>query len=154
MHPTEKCLELVKKFEGFSPKIYVCPAGYPTIGYGHVVTPEEREKFKNGITEEEAEELLRQDLLKFAKAIKPLIKVPIHPYMFDALLSFTFNVGVYAFKASTLRRKVNAKEWQEAADQFLRWVYAGGRKLPGLVRRRQEERKLFLLGYTEVKDIR
>ncbi|MCX8041627.1 MAG: lysozyme, partial [Thermodesulfobacteriaceae bacterium] len=86
--------------------------------------------------------------------IKPLIKVSIHPYMFDALLSFTFNVGVYAFKASTLRRRVNAKEWKEAANQFLRWVYARGRKLPGLVKRRQEERKLFLLGYTEVKDIR
>ena len=148
---TERCIELVKRFEGFMPHLYLCPAGYPTIGYGHLVLKHEIQRFKDGITEEEAEELLRKDLLKREKRIKPWIKVEIHPYMLDALLSFVYNVGCWAFYGSTLRRKLNREEFYDAADEFLRWVYAGGRKLRGLIRRRQAERELFLEGVNLLK---
>lgn len=144
---TERCIKIVKKFEGFSPMVYLCPSGYPTIGYGHVVTPEEKERFAKGITKEEAEELLIRDLMRFERGIKGLLKgVLLHEYCIDALTSFTFNTGLYAFRASTLRRKIIRGDHIDAADEFLRWVYAGGRKLKGLVLRRQAERKLFLEG--------
>lgn len=140
---TKRCIELVKRFEGFSPTVYLCPAGYPTIGYGHVVLPNEQYKT---ITKTEAEILLIKDLLKLEKAIIPLIKVNIHPFMLDALISFSYNVGVFAFKASTLRKKLNQKDYIDASNEFLRWIYAGGKKLKGLMIRRQEEKKLFLEG--------
>ena len=143
---TERCIELVKRFEGFVPHIYICPAGYPTIGYGHVVLEHEIERFKDGITEEEAEELLKQDLLRRERRILPWIKVVIHPWMLDAILSFVFNIGCWAFYSSTLRRKLNRGEFLGAADEFPRWVYSRGRKLRGLVRRRAAERELFLEG--------
>lgn len=144
---TEKGIELIKRFEGFSPTIYLCPAGYPTVGYGHVVTPEERERFRNGITREEAEELLRIDLIRFEMGVKSLTKeVKLHEYSIDALVSFAYNVGLYAFKISTLRRLILRGELYDAADQFLRWVYAGGRKLRGLELRRRAEKDLFLEG--------
>lgn len=144
---TERGIELVKRFEGFSSTIYLCPAGYPTIGYGHVVTPEERERFRNGITREEAEELLRRDLIRFELGVKSLIKgVKLHEYSIDALVSFSYNVGLYAFRGSTLRRLILRGELIDAAEQFLRWVYAGGKKLRGLELRRRAERELFLEG--------
>jgi lysozyme len=144
---TERCLELVKKFEGFSPVVYLCPAGYPTIGYGHVVTPEEMERFKAGITRKEAEELLKQDLYRFEAGIKGLLKeIKLNDYCLEALISFSYNVGLYAFKASTLRKKILRGELLSAADEFLKWVYAGGRRIEGLMRRRQAERALFLEG--------
>jgi len=141
---TPRCIELVKHFEGFSPVPYLCPAGVKTIGYGHVITPEENIKIP--LSKEEAEVILIIDLLRVEKAIIPFITAKIHPFMLDALISFSFNVGIYAFKASTLRRKLNAQEYLEAADEFLRWVYAGGRKLKGLIRRREAERGLYLEG--------
>lgn len=141
---TERCVNLVKQFEGFYPNPYICPAGLPTVGYGHVIT--ENDKLYYPLSESEAEDLLMKDLIKFENAIKPLIKVDIHPYMLDALISFSFNVGIYSFKASTLRKKLNHKEWLQSADEFLKWVYAGGRKLAGLVKRRYAERELFMEG--------
>mgnify|MGYP000616131756 CR=1 FL=1 len=147
---TPRCIELVKEFEGFRSKPYLCPAGYLTIGYGHVVTPQEKERLVKSITEEEALRLLVWDLIKVEWRLYPLIHVLIHPWMRDALVSFAFNVGIYAFRASTLRRKLNAGDFWDAADEFLRWVYAGGRRLKGLVRRREAERALFLEGLREM----
>ncbi len=141
---THKCIELIKTFEGFSPTVYICPAGYPTIGYGHVVWNWDGKQMK--ITEEEAERLLIEDLVKLEKNVKQLITVNMHEYMLDAILSFTYNVGIYAFRASTLRRKLNRGEFFDAAEEFLKWVFAGGKRLLGLVRRRQVERALFLKG--------
>lgn len=145
---TNRCIELVKKFEGFSPKIYLCPAGYLTVGYGHVVIPSEREKFEGRIiTEQEAEKMLIEDLLKTEICVMKLLNyMLLHPYCYDALISFTFNVGIYAFRASTLRRKILSNQLNEAVEQFGRWVYAGGRKLNGLIRRRQAEKELFMDG--------
>ncbi|MFN4196623.1 MAG: lysozyme [Caldimicrobium sp.] len=144
---TERGIELVKRFEGFSPKIYLCPAGYPTIGYGHVVLPEERERFASGISKEEAEKLLIEELRKYEKKVISLLKnVKLHEYCIDALVSFSYNCGIYAFRSSTLRRKILRGDLYDAADEFLRWVYAGGRRLEGLVRRRKAERELYLEG--------
>lgn len=142
---TDNCVKLAKQFEGFYSKVYVCPAGYRTIGYGHVVKP--NENFTE-ISEDEAIELLRQDLLVAQYWVCRLINVPLANSQYDALVDFTFNVGAGNLRVSTLRQKLNRMEYSDAADQFLRWVYAGRplRKLPGLVRRREAERSLFLYG--------
>jgi lysozyme len=143
---TEKCFSLIKEFEGKRLKPYLCPAGYWTIGYGHVLVKDEVTAFKDGITEEQAETLLYEDVYKTYFMIFPLVTVYLHHYCWDALVSFSFNVGVYAFRASSLRKKINRAEFYSAAEEFLKWVFAGGKKLKGLVRRRQQERDLFLEG--------
>jgi len=149
---TKRCVELVKEFEGFSSRPYRDPVGVLTTGYGHVVKlPQEQWLVDKELTKEEAELLLIRDLFHVEGMIIPKIKVAIHPWMMDALVSFAYNVGAYAFRASTLRQKLNRKEFRDAADEFLRWVYAGGRKLKGLVRRRQAERALFLEGVEEME---
>ena len=140
---TPSGLALIKQFEGFSPTVYICPAGYPTIGYGHVVKPQEREQFANGITTEQAETLLRQDVQTAERAVLRLITVPLTDGQFDALVSFTFNLGAGALQRSTLRRKVNRGDHATVPAEFRKWVWAGGRKLEGLVRRREAETKLY-----------
>ena len=102
---TPNGLDLIKRFEGFSQTVYFCPAGYPTIGYGHVVKDDE--DFSEGIDEAEAEELLRQDTMIAERAVLRLINVPLTDGQFDALVSFTFNLGGGALQRSTLRRKIN-----------------------------------------------
>ena len=138
-HVTEAGLDLIKRFEGFSPTIYICPAGYPTIGYGHVVLAHEREQFAAGITKAEATELLRKDVRIAELAVLRLISVPLTDGQFDALVSFTFNLGAGALQRSTLRRKANRGEHECVPAELLKWVWAAGKKLPGLVRRRQAE---------------
>lgn len=138
-HITQNGINLIKRFEGFSAHIYICPAGYPTIGYGHVVKEHEREIFKNGITEEQAEELLRLDVQEAEGGVLRLITVPLTDNQFDALVSFTFNLGAGALQRSTLRWKVNREEHEEAPAEFMKWVWAGGKKLEGLIRRREAE---------------
>ena len=138
-HVTEAGLDLIKRFEGFSPKIYICPAGYPTIGYGHVVLAHEQDQFATGITQAEATELLRKDVRIAERAVLRLISVPLTDGQFDALVSFTFNLGAGALQRSTLRRKVNRGEHKGVPAELMKWVWAAGKKLPGLVRRRQAE---------------
>lgn len=105
---TQSGLDLIKRFEGFVGNVYFCPAGYPTIGYGHVV--KRSEDFSAGIDAVQAEELLRQDAVIAERAVLRLIKVPLTDGQFDALVSFTFNLGGGALQRSTLRRKVNREE--------------------------------------------
>lgn len=138
-HITEIGLNLIKRFEGFSPTIYICPAGYPTVGYGHLVRPEERERFREGVSAPAAEELLKQDVQSAESAVLRLITVPLTEGQFDALVSFTFNLGAGALQRSALRRVVNRGAHGEVADQLGRWVIAGGRKQAGLVNRRRAE---------------
>jgi len=135
-HITQDGLDLIKRFEGFSPMIYICPAGYPTIGYGHVVRDDERDRFADGIDEEEAEDLLQGDVRWAERGVLRLIDVPLTDGQFDALVSFTFNLGTGALQRSMLRRKVNQEEHAQVPQEFMRWVWAGGRKLRGLVARR------------------
>ena len=139
---TQNGLDLIKRFEGFSRTVYFCPAGYPTIGYGHVVKDDE--DFSAGIDESQAEELLRQDAQIAERAVLRLINVPLTDGQFDALVSFTYNLGGGALQRSTLRRKINREEHAEVPEQFMRWVWAGGRKLKGLVRRRAAEGGLYI----------
>jgi len=138
-HVTEQGLNLIKRFEGFSPAIYICPAGYPTIGYGHVVLPGERQQFECGITTDEAKNILRQDVGIAEAAVLRLISVPLTEGQFDALVSFTFNLGAGALQRSALRRKVNRGEENSVPAEFLKWIFAAGKKLPGLAQRRRDE---------------
>lgn len=140
-HITQKGLDLIKKFEGFSPTVYLCPAGYKTIGYGHVV--KDNEDFSTGITETESQQLLRQGVEIAEQAVLRLINVPLTDNQFDALVSFTYNVGAAALQRSTLRSKVNRQEHEEAIPEFLKWIYANGKKLNGLLNRRQAEAFLY-----------
>lgn len=138
-HITEMGLDLIRYFEGFSPTVYICPAGYATIGYGHLLRGKEQQQFEQSITEEQAGRLLRQDVRASEHAVLRLIHVPLTDGQFDAMVSFTFNLGSGALQASTLRRVVNRQEHDQAPSQLLRWVWAGGRKLKGLQRRREAE---------------
>ena len=140
-HITQNGIDLIKRFEGFSAKIYICPAGYPTIGYGHVVKA--HEDFSAGIDEALAEELLRQDAVIAERAVLRLINVPLTDGQFDALVSFTYNLGGGALQRSSLRRKINREEHADVPEHFMRWVWAGGRKLKGLVRRREAEAMIY-----------
>ncbi len=133
-HITPIGIELIQHFEGFSAEPYLCPAGYLTIGYGHVIRP--GESWPDGITEEEAAALLAEDVIEAEQAVLRLIAVPLTDGQFDALVSFTFNLGAGALQRSTLRRKINRQSYNAAAQEFPRWVWAGGRKLRGLMRRR------------------
>ena len=143
-HITQEGLDLIKRFEGFSPTIYICPAGYPTIGYGHVILDEEKDRFAAGIDQEQGEELLRHDAQVAERAVLRLITVPLTDGQFDALVSFTFNLGSGALQRSTLRRKVNRRAHNEVPEQFMRWVWAGGRRLNGLLKRRSCESLMYI----------
>ncbi|WOA30911.1 lysozyme [Alloalcanivorax xenomutans] len=142
-HITQDGLDLIKRFEGFSPTVYICPAGYPTIGYGHLVRDHEQDRYQQGITEQEAEDLLRRDVQVAEHAVLRLIDVPLTDGQYDALVSFTFNLGAGALQRSTLRRKVNREEHAEVPAQLMRWVWAGGKRLKGLVRRRESDAILY-----------
>lgn len=135
-------IKLIKKYEGYSNKVYFCPAGYKTIGYGHLIKP--GEIFDRSILPQEAENLLLIDLQFYSKAIYSLVNAKLNEMQFAALLSFTFNLGSAALERSTLRQKLNRFEYLSAADEFPKWVFASGIKLAGLVKRREEERIIFL----------
>ena len=142
-HVTDEGLNLVKRFEGFSPAIYICPAGYPTIGYGHVVLSGEQERYANGISQVEATDLLECDVQMAERAVLRLTTVPLTNGQFAALVSFTFNLGAGALQRSTLRRMVNRGENSDIPSELAKWAWAGGRKLPGLLRRRKAEGLLY-----------
>lgn len=134
-------LDLIKGFESFSALPYRCPAGKLTIGYGHVI--QEGEIFTN-ITQDKATIILKQDCAKAEACINNLVKVPLNQNQFDALVSFVFNIGCDAFRTSTLLFLLNNLRYEDAADEFDKWVYAKGVKLNGLINRREKERDLFL----------
>ena len=139
---TQNCIDLVKHFEGFRSRVYLCAGGYPTIGYGHLIRS--GEDFSLGISKEQAEILLARDLESSERAVLRLTKVPLSDGQFDALVSFVFNLGSGCYQRSTLRKKVNREEHLDASNTF--WMYrrAGGKIQKGLVLRREEERKLYL----------
>ncbi len=143
-HVSPRGRALIKAFEGFMPSTYICPAGHPTICYGHVVLP--GETFPEPMSENACEDLLVADLPRYEMAVCRLIEVPLPDPCFDALVSFTFNLGEGALAASTLRRLANAGRLEECGPQFDRWVFAGARKLPGLVARRAAERAMWESG--------
>lgn len=142
MQLSSQGLNLIERHEGFAAFPYLCPAKKLTIGFGHVIRP--GESFPNGISRRQAEAILASDVAKACAAIERLIIVPLAQTQFDALVSFTFNLGTGALQRSALRQRLNRGDYAGAADEFSRWVFGGGRKLPGLIRRRADERTLFL----------
>lgn len=140
----QKGIELIKHFEGLRLTGYIDPVGIPTIGYGHT-GPEV--KVGETISEAVADQILRTDLEKFAKGVRKRITVSVSDNAFAALVSFAFNTGLGNFGSSTLRKKLNAGDAKGASKEFPRWVKGtiNGKKvtLPGLVRRRKAESKLF-----------
>ncbi len=144
-HVSDEGLALIKRFEGFSATPYLCPAGWWTIGFGAVRGPDGRPVTvaTAPVTEEAAEALLRRDVALAERAVLRLISVPLAGGQFDALVSFTFNLGVGALQRSTLRRRVNREEHPEVPGELQKWVWAGGKRLPGLVKRREAEAKRY-----------
>lgn len=132
---------LIRRFEGLSLAPYLCPAGLPTIGYGHVILPSEAH-FRGGITLDDAEALLTCDLAWAMRAARDVGRVLTNGQA-AALASLIYNIGAQAWATSSIRGMVMAGDMRGAAAQFGRWNKAGGKVLPGLVNRRQVERRVF-----------
>ncbi len=131
--------DFVKQFEGRELKAYRCSANRLTIGYGHTKGVQEGDE----ISPAEAEQLLVEDLAAIADDLNRLVNVPVSESQYIALLSLAFNIGGTALKKSTLLFHLNHKRYDEAAEEFDKWIYAGGKVSEGLKRRRAAERKLF-----------
>lgn len=159
LHFSASGLALIKKYErgpvkispqGFAPTLYFCDAGRPTIGWGHVIKSTEAALRSANIDLAVADHLLMDDILNFEDAVKSLVLVTLSQAQFDALVCFVFNVGVGNFTTSSLLKKINAGDFSGAANEFLRWdkyhdPHTGALCVAaGLVRRRSDERALFL----------
>lgn len=144
-------IDLAKRFEGFERKAkhgveitaipYICPAGFWTIGYGHLCDPRHPP-----VTEAEADVYLSSDLrTALAATLRYCPVLAIEPEgRLAAIVDFTFNLGAGRLQTSTLRRRVNQRDWQLATRELRRWIYGGGRPLPGLISRRNHEAALLL----------
>jgi lysozyme len=139
MNISDKGLALIKRFEGLRLNAYRCPAGIWTIGYGHTGGVHDGMK----ISHSEADQLLRADVERFEHDVDRLAG-PCTQGEFDALVSFTLNLGPEALRSSTLLKLHRLGQHRLAAAEFGRWVHAGGRKLDGLVKRRAAEADLYL----------
>ena len=138
-------IELIKSFEGLRLNAYLCPAGVWTIGYGHTsAAGEPAVKPSMKISAQDAADILVQDLVKYEAAVSKALTRNPNDNQFSAMVSLCYNIGPGAFASSTVVRRFNAGLLQEAADAFRMWNKGGGKVLPGLVRRRDEERALFL----------
>lgn len=142
---TNRGVELIKEHEGLRLTKYLDAVGKPTIGYGHLILPGENYQ---RITREQAESLFEVDLDIHEREVARLVTVPLNNNQFSALVSFTFNLGPTKLSRSTLLKKLNAGDYAGAAREFSRWVYGkvGGKnkRLAGLIRRRADEKSLFL----------
>lgn len=145
MQTSDKGIALIKQFEGCKLTAYQDSVGVWTIGYGWT-QPVDGKPIRAGMTikQETAERLLKTGLVSYESDVSRLVKVGMTQWQFDALVSFTYNLGARSLSTSTLLRKLNAGDYAGAADEFLRWNKAGGKVLNGLTRRREAERALFL----------
>lgn len=145
MQTSDKGIALIKQFEGCKLTAYQDSVGVWTIGYGWT-QPVDGKPIRAGVTikQETAERLLKTGLVSYERDVSRLVKVGMTQGQFDALVSFTYNLGARSLSTSTLLRKLNAGDYAGAADEFLRWNKAGGKVLNGLTRRREAERALFL----------
>jgi lysozyme len=138
----------IARFEGCVLRMYNDPTNNATIGVGHLIhlgpiNGREPVEFRRGITRKRALELLMGDAGKAARSVRRLIKVPLNQQQLDALVSFTFNCGEGALASSTLCKRLNRREYAAVPSELNKWVLSGGRRLPGLVRRRKAEGALF-----------
>jgi len=141
----------ISRFEGCVLRMYNDPTRNATIGVGHLIhlgpiNGREPAEFKRGITRQRALELLMSDAGNAARGVRQLIKVPLNQQQLDALVSFAFNCGTGSLAISTLRARLNRREYAAVPLELNKWVLSGGKRLPGLVRRRQAEGALFSHG--------
>lgn len=139
----EIAASLCRPFEGLRLKPYICPAGYPTIGYGTVFKPDGTKVTMEDapITKETAEEWLLSELQTnyLAGVLKASPSLIAYPRALGAMADFAYNLGVARYRGSTLRKRVDAQDWSGAREQLMLWTRGGGKVLPGLVKRRQAE---------------
>ena len=140
-HVSKKGILFIKKFEGFRARVYKCPAGYRTIGYGHVL--QQNEQYQD-ITLMQAEEILLRDLVVIARGVMRNTKVALEQHQVDAIISLVFNIGIGAYQRSTLRAKLNRHEHESVAKEFVRWIWVGNKTSKGLLCRREAELRLYL----------
>lgn len=148
----EYVVALCKQFEGCE-KIgkdglvyaYHDPVGFPTIGYGHLLSRRKKEDLSkyDPIRKEDAEQILQRDVAKAGLAVSRLLKTEVNVEQFSALTDFAFNVGAGNLQCSTLLKKVNRRDFEGASNEFPKWIYSQGVKLRGLLKRRLAEQKLF-----------
>lgn len=145
MKASDNCLAIIRQYEGFRAKPYLCPAGVWTIGYGstryadnRAVMPTDR-----AITQAQADAIMQATLVQYEDAVNRYAKVPLTQNAFDALVDFAYNAGAKNLLNSTLLRKLNLSDYAGAAIEFNKWVFANGSVLPGLVKRRAAEKALF-----------
>ncbi|MGS4272710.1 lysozyme [Serratia marcescens] len=145
MNISKNGIELIKRFEGLELKAYQDSVGVWTIGYGWTQTVDGK-KIAPGmrIDQATADRLLKCGVVQYEQGVNQLVKVRITQGQFDALVSFAYNLGLRSLSTSTLLQKLNAGDKQGAADEFGKWVNAGGKRLDGLVARRAAEREMFL----------
>ncbi len=145
MNISKNGIELIKRFEGLELKAYPDSVGVWTIGYGWTQAVDGK-KIAPGmkIDQATADRLLKCGVVQYEQGVNQLVKVRITQGQFDALVSFAYNLGLRSLSTSTLLRKLNNGDTQGAADEFGRWVNAGGKRLDGLVTRRAAERRMFL----------
>ncbi|MEQ1105211.1 MULTISPECIES: lysozyme [Acinetobacter] len=137
-------LNLIKQFEGLRLNAYDDGVGVWTIGYGTIKYPNGvRVKRGDKITQAQADQYIANDVATFERAVNMLVNVPLNQNQFDALVSFTYNLGATNLSASTLLKKLNSKDYKGAAAEFPKWNKAGGKVMTGLVRRRKAEMELF-----------
>ena len=160
MKVSQAAIQMIKHHEGVRTKPYRCPALLWTVGVGHVIDPthaavkyEERKNlpvpagWDRVITMDEVDRILAEDLRRFERGVVRLCPASVgNQGIFDSLVSFAFNVGLGNLQRSSLRMKTNRGELEEAADEFMKWTKAGGKVLPGLIKRRMDERALYLSG--------
>jgi len=132
-------IELIKHFEGCELEAYLCAAGVPTIGYGHIKDVNMGDSIDQGT----AEVMLTHELEEYENYINTLVTAPLEQYQFDAMVSWVFNLGAGNLKASTLLTVLNSGDYAGVPAQIMRWNKAGGKVLEGLTRRRQAEADLF-----------
>ena len=158
MKASAAAIKMVKHHEGVRTRPYRCPALLWTVGVGHVIDPshaavkyEERRSlpipagWDRTLTMDEVDAILAQDLAKFERGVARLCPAALgNQGIFDALVSFSFNVGLGNLQRSGLRMKTNRGDFEEAAEEFMKWTKAAGRVLPGLVKRRKDEQRLYL----------
>lgn len=135
-------IDFIKKHEGWRDSVYLDSAGLETIGYGHLL--KSGESFDGTITKQQGESLLLHDVSIAEKAVNDLVGVVLNQNQFNALVSFTFNLGRGNFEESTLLRLINDGNFGAAMLEFDRWVHAGGKMISGLVARRKKEAELFV----------
>ncbi|MDE6314164.1 MAG: glycoside hydrolase family protein [Lachnospiraceae bacterium] len=144
MKTSEAGRKLIQQFEGCRLQAYRDCVGVLTIGYGHTGDVAAGQV----ITQQRADELMVKDLERFERGVERCVTVPLTQEQFDALVSFSYNLGTGSLQKSTLLRKLNGKDYQGAAQEFVKWNKAGGKVLAGLTRRREAEKAMFLSGKT------